>query len=119
MTRDKLAPRPGIKPVHVITLFLRSRADLTEKDKGILQNNLDNKFSEPDEVGQVQITFRTSVTQPQITKDEVRIETTTSTIDDDIVEELLSIVQSTIEVSVVEWQVDAVLKRKSLGVDEA
>lgn len=119
MTKPTIAPRPGVKAIHRLTFNLSAPAELGEREQAELQSDINERFRQPSEMGKLAITFTGKVTQPWLIRDEVQIELTTSEINDEIVSEIASIVESRTGVKVTGWTSDAKIIRKSFGVDEA
>jgi hypothetical protein len=113
MPDDTIVPRPGVECVHHVTLNMIESVELSETEKAELQSEINDRFTEPDELGKLSLVFRVEVTQPTLMQDEVTLETTTSEINDEVVDEMIDISETATGVDVSGWASRAVMQRKS------
>lgn len=112
---DKLAPRPGVEVHQRVDLSIGTKT-LTERQEAKLEQEINDEFVEPTELGELSHTFRSEVEYSLFTN-EIIIQTTTSFLDGEEIERMVDIVQETMDVNVKSWQVEGSIKRKSLSVD--
>lgn len=118
MADGTIVPRPGVEANQIITLIFSSQRQLDQRGMGELESELNERFVNPQEMGEIAFVFRSRVSQVQFLADRLTIQTTAGMMTKDALEEVIQITENRLGVTVVDWELEATIDRKSLGVDE-
>lgn len=114
---DKVMPRPGVKPSIVVEYTLDEPRKLGERGEAALESEINEEFLEPNNMGQLAVTFRSNVAQSGLLAHKVQVRTTTSELDEDIVYRIKNIIEDYASVTVKTWNLYTKIDRKSAAVD--
>lgn len=106
-------PRPGVKPIIIITFDTDKRMELQEIEMANLESDINDRFLQPSELGKLELTFRSNVTQ-NLT-DEIAVITTSSLMTDSVLQEISELIEDRLNVNVESWEIDTRIERKRFG----
>lgn len=111
-----LAPRPALEVHQQLLLDTSSLISVDEKDEALLESRINNEFLEPDELGTLAHVFRSTVSADDFT-DTITVTTTTSFLEDNEIDEIISIVQDELDVVVESYEIEGVMRREASVID--
>ena len=114
---DKVMPRPGVKPSIVIEYTLDEPRKLGERGEATLESEINQEFVEPNNLGQLSITFRSNVSQSGLMASKIQVRTTASELNENIVYRIKNIIEDYASVTVKTWNLYTKIDRKSAAID--
>lgn len=118
MARDTIAPRPGVEVRQTLYLSFSRMTDVDPTVEANIESDINDKYVEPDQLGQLQKVFRSEVvTSGALDIDDMMVKTTTNRLEKSEVMEIINIVERRTGSSVDDWRVEGRIARKESVVD--
>jgi len=113
MSQDTIVPRPALKPTVTLVLQLDRFREFDQRELGIIESEINSEYREPNDMGELAITFTSDLPDQGFQSDTLTIKTSATELSEDIIEDIIGIVELKVGNIVDTWNVRSEVRRES------